>query len=206
MHAAQHRSPSETQRTHGERVEARQAQRRVWDGTDAHARVLNAAKGDDAFKAHFHRMMPFYSDYVKDVAGGDPYWSKRAPSYQEWEDHQAAKADGLFFLALLERLIASAPKKAADPAPVVEETAPLGALTFIGKKWDGLRAVPATPVQYLGGSRPAYHGEYRERTEHGIVWHKVANGAAKVISYALPEAALVAANDQRDIYIKKENY
>lgn len=72
---------------------------------------------------------------------------------------------------------------------------PVGALTFIGKEWDGLRAVPAEPVKYLGGTRPVYHGEHREVTGNGTVWHKVRDDNGLPIAYKLPEAALVAAKE-----------
>lgn len=75
---------------------------------------------------------------------------------------------------------------------------PTGALTFVGKDWDGLRAVPAKPVKHLGGQRPAYHGEYREVTDNGTVWHKVTNELGLPIAYGLPEAALVNAKERRD--------
>jgi hypothetical protein len=61
---------------------------------------------------------------------------------------------------------------------------PAGALTFIGKKWDGLRAVPA-------GSN--YHGEFRQVTEDGTVWHVVSDSFGPRV-YTTPEAALGAAD------------
>jgi len=80
---------------------------------------------------------------------------------------------------------------------------PLGAMTFVGKPWDGIRSVPSTPVDHLGGHRPLYHGEYRTVTEDGVVWHKVLNKHDQPIAYALPEAALVAAKEKRDCTVPK---
>lgn len=77
---------------------------------------------------------------------------------------------------------------------------PLGAMTFVGKQWEGLRAVPAKPVAYLGGHRPQYHGEHREITGKGTVWHKV-TGPSGPTPYACPEAALVAAKDAKQALI-----
>jgi len=57
---------------------------------------------------------------------------------------------------------------------------PAGALTFIGKKWDGLRAVPA-------GMN--YYGEFRQVTEDGTVWHVVSDKSGPRV-YMTPEAAL----------------
>ncbi len=80
---------------------------------------------------------------------------------------------------------------------------PVGSLTFVGKEWDGLRAVPAEPVKYLGGTRPVYHGEHREVTGHGTLWHKVINDTDEPIVYKLPEAALTAARDAKKAAIDK---
>lgn len=62
---------------------------------------------------------------------------------------------------------------------------PDGALTFIGKKWDGLRAVPVGAVQ----GRPTYHGEFRQVTDNGTIWRTV-HSQSGPIAYATPEAAL----------------
>lgn len=75
---------------------------------------------------------------------------------------------------------------------------PIGALTFIGKDFEGLRAVPAQPVAYLGGTRPSYHGEIREVSEAGTKWSKVVNSHGDPILYTIPEAALTAARELRN--------
>lgn len=70
---------------------------------------------------------------------------------------------------------------------------PAGALTFIGKEFDGLRAVPTQhPVQ----GRKSYHGEFRQVTENGTLWRAVASQSG-VIEYTTPEAALSGARHAR---------
>lgn len=71
---------------------------------------------------------------------------------------------------------------------------PVGALTFIGKAYDGLRAVPVS----LSSFPRSYSGEYREVTAHGTRWHKVKNNSDLAISYETPEAAITGAQYQRD--------
>lgn len=71
---------------------------------------------------------------------------------------------------------------------------PAGALTFIGREFEGLRAIPADPVQ----GRVSYHGEYREVTVKGVIWHKVRNNSQLPIVYSTVEAALKAAMVYRD--------
>lgn len=75
---------------------------------------------------------------------------------------------------------------------------PIGAMAFIGKQWDGLRAVPSEPVAFLGGKRPAYHGEYRIIDDDGTRWHKVTDRHGQPIAYGIPEAAITAADSTRD--------
>jgi hypothetical protein len=83
---------------------------------------------------------------------------------------------------------------------------PLGAMTFVGKDWDGVRAVPSKPVEQLGGIRPAYQGEYRTVTaDDGTVWRKVTDRNDLPIAYGLPEAALIAAKARRD-FVAKVNH
>jgi hypothetical protein len=76
---------------------------------------------------------------------------------------------------------------------------PIGAISFIGKEWDGIRAVPAKPVTYLGGERPAYHGQYRAEQKDGSqLWLSVTNSNDSPISYQIPEAALTAARARKN--------
>jgi hypothetical protein len=75
---------------------------------------------------------------------------------------------------------------------------PVGAMTFIGKQWEGLRAVPSEPVTVLGGNRPIYHAEYCEVTERGTVWQKVRDYDGQPVAYKIPEAAINAAEEVRN--------
>lgn len=70
---------------------------------------------------------------------------------------------------------------------------PVGAMTFIGKQWDGLRAVPVEPVVFLGD----YLGEYRIVSDAGTFWHKVTNHGVPVV-FKAPEAAIKAAEKVRN--------
>src|ERR1035437_8182386 len=63
---------------------------------------------------------------------------------------------------------------------------PVGALTFIGKEWDGLRAVP---IFGRADRTRTYHGEFREVTDAGTVWRSV-HGTNGAIDYNTPEQAL----------------
>lgn len=65
---------------------------------------------------------------------------------------------------------------------------PDGALTFIGKDYDGLRAVPAKPHD---GHR-TYHGEFRQVSDAGTIWRTV-HSTHGPIAYATAEAALYGA-------------
>jgi hypothetical protein len=65
---------------------------------------------------------------------------------------------------------------------------PHGALTFIGKEWEGIRAVP-----YAG----KYHGQYREVTERGTVWHTCKKPSGPV-EFTSVEDALNDAREVRD--------
>lgn len=69
---------------------------------------------------------------------------------------------------------------------------PADAITFV-TNGDGLRAIPVGNVQ----GAPAYHGEYREVSDRGTIWHKVLNNAQLPIVYATPKAALDAARWHR---------
>lgn len=69
---------------------------------------------------------------------------------------------------------------------------PVGALTFVGKDWDGLRAIPATSPHGR-----TYHGEFRQTLIDGSsVWRLVASQSG-TIAYATPEAALNGARHAR---------
>lgn len=222
-----HRTPEQTQKEHGARVEARQRQ-------------------NDPRPSIFHDLMPDYAQYVREVSSL-PELRGKAPSYNDWDKARKLRrvdaVEQIFALLALDALIhditrtppeaqeriqpgidsAEPPflafwqdlnaklEAAGRPEAGYKEArtafgggaTPLGAMTFIGKEWDGLRAVPAKPVTYLGGTRPSYHGEHREITGKGTVWHKVTNGADLPILYTCPEAALVAAKAAKEEAVAK---
>lgn len=195
------RSPEVTARqrqAHGERVEARQERGDPFVGFDqAHRGSL----------AHKRRVMDdlFFGALILGLLASNPV----EPDHQE-RIHSAIDAQPPFFkfwqklnAKLLEMGKSEAGYGDAKIAFMGGVT-PLGAITFIGKEWDGLRAVPSEPVTRLGGNRPFYHGEYREVTELGTVWHKVSGNNGAPIKFALPEAALVAAKDHRAEKINKK--
>jgi hypothetical protein len=78
-----------------------------------------------------------------------------------------------------------------DPEDEVEAAAPapVGSLTFIGKDFEDLRAIPAP----LHDGHRAYHGEFR----HGSVWRTV-HSSGGAISYASPEAAIFGARNAKN--------
>jgi hypothetical protein len=65
---------------------------------------------------------------------------------------------------------------------------PVGALTFVGKEWDGVRAVPMKAYE----GRKSYRGEFRQVSDNGTVWRTVHSSSGE-IAYASPEAALAGA-------------
>lgn len=159
-------------------------------------------------------------DDIMEQLGLSP--TQRLPDHTSIEARAALKKiDDALFTALLLDIVAHAAKTkqtAAEPlTPFLRfwqkrqeldygaakraflggET-PVGAMTFIGKQWDGLRAVPSEPVTELGGKRPAYHGEYRVVDEEdGTQWVKVTDKHDLPIAFGIPEAAITAAERER---------
>ncbi len=78
---------------------------------------------------------------------------------------------------------------------------PVGALTFVGKEWDGIRAVPAPKHE----GRARYFGEHREVRGDGTVWHRVLHlsDADQPVSFGTPENALAAARKAKQEAIDK---
>lgn len=71
---------------------------------------------------------------------------------------------------------------------------PVGTLTFVGKEWDGLRAVPAKTYE----GKKTYHGQFSSvEPEGNTMWNVVANTDEQPISYANAEAALHGARHAR---------
>jgi hypothetical protein len=224
-----HPDPKEVQRKHGERVEARQAER-AWDGSSSHARVLKTGAEAAAIEALLKNL---------GLTAGKRTLADRSEEQAKRKALQAL--DGLFFAALLDDLVSSGRPKALrhlgmegihsaiDAQPpflkfwgklndhraeqgldelryneakelFLGGKTPVGALTFIGKEWDGVRAIPgqnydglrAIPGQNYDGLR-AYTGQFRETQSNGsVIWRPVHNSSG-VVSYASPEAALEGA-------------
>jgi hypothetical protein len=200
----------EQQRFHGTRVEARQAEQRAGGRpkADPHGdAIIDRLFGGGARPTKTAAQIDdlFFTALLLDLLASN---SRKEPEPQEritpFDD---ANGLGPFWKRLNATLEARGKPEAnyGEARTLFEggET-PVGAMTFIGKQWDGLRAVPAKPVTYLGGERPAYHGEYKEVTGlTGTVWHKVVNQNGDPIVYKLPEAAITAAEDQRARKINK---
>lgn len=204
-------SPEDAQRYHGERVEARQAEKRdpLNDLDRAHrashshdaalAAILGHIIGDkpkapsDTASHIIGNMLA--SAFLLDALGvpvpasltrrpKDAFLGMEGigsaldaapPFLKFWQKLNADRAAG----GLGEAIYKEA-KEAFNGGPT-----PRGALTFIGKEWDGLRAVPAHPYE---GKR-AYHGEFRQVSDEGTVWRVVANTTGP-ICYATAEAAI----------------
>lgn len=185
----------EQQRRHGQRVEARQAQNR----DNRPSAAAKAAVGDllaglligaaiEDMLGSIAQDPPSHQDRIQPGIDQPPFiefWAD-LNKQREWD----GKPEALY--------------KEARSLFNGGET-PIGAMTFIGKQWDGLRAVPSKPVTYLGGERPAYHGEYREVTRLGVKWHKVLTINGDPVSYQIPEAAVNAAEYQRNKYVAPGN-
>lgn len=168
-------------------------------GSDGHKKLDPAAQAADLFFA------ALLLDIVAHAKAETEKTGKPAPEPEHQERVHSAIDGAPPFIAFWEKLndrltgqgLPEANYGTARKAFKGGDT-PIGSLTFIGKQWDGLRAVPAEPVEYLGGKRPAYHGEYRVvGADEGVVWHKVLNKHELPIAYAIPEAALTAAEQAR---------
>ncbi len=215
------RDSRETQRLHGERVEARQRQNDERPAT-GHSDPLSdldrshraSTKSDLALRL-----------ILNDLIGGNPNGAAaktvdligsllvedavnktvrtladrpRVPSNFLGMDgiHSAIDAD-LPFLTFWAKLNDERAARGEGEARYREAkeafnggATPSGALTFIGKDWDGTRAIPAAPV----AGHKAYRGEFRQKTKDGnTVWRVVANNTDGPISYGTPEAALEGA-------------
>lgn len=188
------------QRFHGERVDARQAQR---NGEDA-ARTATIQKAEVVKKLDELLFTAILLDILASAGPDEPEPQERIDPIDNNEPPFFK-----FWAKLNAGLIASG-KSEAGYRQAREAfsggTTPVGALTFIGKQWDGLRAVPAKPVTELGGVRPAYHGEYRIVSDEGTCWHKVVNDDEGPIVYKIPEAAITAAEYVRNKNFAKEHH
>lgn len=242
-----HTIPEETQRKHGERVEARQRQNgspnellsilglTERDQLSPELRLLNdifasaTPRGDrvspdglieriEARQAKRRVARNVINEVVGAIIAGDLISTivaadkrQREPGFMDRLETSGTFEEPPFvkFWQKLNDQLKAAGKPEAGFSMAREAflggPIPVGAMTFVGKEWDGIRAVPATPVAYLGGTRPAYHGEYRSVTDDGTKWLKVVNKHDQPISYALPEAALIEAKDQRNETVSPKN-
>lgn len=199
-----HTTPEETQRFHGERVEARQRERADtsffrYNASDHRvsqdetpeeflARVTGQpsrreqAKLNHAADALFTAIL---LDIIAHAATEEPETQERItpfdntnepPFFKFWEKLNAGlRAAGK----------PEAGYKAAKTAFDGGET-PVGSLTFVGKEWDGLRAVPGRDGQ-------CYYGEFRVVNDDGTIWNVVANKHGLKIAYVSAEEALKSA-------------
>jgi hypothetical protein len=224
-----HTTPEETQRKHGERVEARKRLNGPFeddilsalglterDQLSPELRLLNNILGPS--RPARRPGKDIVNDLLGAIIAGDLISTivaadkrQREPGFMDRLDTSAMFEEPPFvkFWQKLNDQLKAAGKPEAGFSMAREAflggPTPVGAMTFVGKEWDGVRAVPATPVAYLGGTRPAYHGEYRSVTDDGTKWLKVVNKHDQPISYALPEAALIAAKDQRNETVPPKN-
>jgi hypothetical protein len=203
-----HDHDRETQRFHGERVEARQRERA------AHASgkpkrtifddVVDSVIADiigGKPKTAAQRTAEALADMV--IFGALASGAER-PYHPTHMDRIQPGIDQPPFVKFWAALNASREAR-GDPEALYKEArtlfsggeTPVGAMTFIGKQWDGLRAVPAQPVKFLGGERPQYHGEYRETSERGVIWHKVGGNEMPEV-FKIPEQAITAAERVRN--------
>ena len=162
---------AEQQRFHGERVEARQAER---DSASVRAETNGL----------------FFTALLLDILASSSGRPKAQPEHQE-RIHSALDAEPPF-VKFWQKLNDSLEARDEPEATYGQAkraflggATPVGALTFIGKDWDGLRAIPAPPTD----GKKTYHGEFRQVSDEGTIWRTVHSGHGP-IAYATPEAAL----------------
>jgi hypothetical protein len=176
MTSRPHTSAEEAQAFHGRRVEARQAQ-----NAKPSFPHLTPDQEDQLFAIFLLDLLT--STPIKEPAPIeriDPIDNNDPPFFKFWKAlnaklNAAGQADADYGFA----------RKAFAGG----ET-PAGALTFIGKEGEGLRAIPDGTYQGL----PVYRGEFREVSERGIIWRRV-HSSAGAIAYASAEAALHGAKE-----------
>lgn len=177
----QTQSSLDAQKFHGQRVEARQAER------EGGRPKTKFSRFDDLF----------FAALLLDVVAQASY---REPASQERIDpiDEVSQPPLFRFWEKLNARLRAAGKPDADYGTAKRAfeggATPEGALTFIGKKWDGLRAVPVSTYHQ---DKIAYHGEFREVSDNGTVWRTVHNKNGP-ISYISPEVALCNARLARE--------
>lgn len=190
----QTQSARDAQRFHGERVEARHAERNFDPLNDldrshraAHqgraaaagfvaALVIEAAL-DEAARRSGHRTAPprFHGmDGILsaiDLASGSPLM-------RFWRHLNAERAE-----QGLDEANYGEAKRAFEGGPTPE-----GALTLVGR--DDIRAVPV-PGSRASGPYGTYYGEFKQTGDHGnTIWRVAADKHGKSIAYGTAEAAL----------------
>ena len=209
------RTPEEIQRLHGERVEARQHERADTlsrpvksledfyasiNGPDPYAHVgrvgrsgrqptrveLDKTFTDLAFTDLLLNIIAGGPRVAGDETGGEPPTQERIdpidnndpPFFRFWRKLNADLSDA----GMAEAGYKTA-KRAFEGGPT-----PTGALAFIGKEWDGLRAVPTGD----GG----YNGEFRQVSDDGTVWRSVHNHSGPRV-FSSAEGALNSARQAK---------
>lgn len=200
--------PSETiQAYHGARVEARQAERRdarffATHRGDAGTLLRGDETGgiDDLLARLSGRPKRTAQDDVSEtlfalaLLGILADTTRKEPAPQERIDPIDANLPPLFqFWNRLNTELEAAGKPHADYKTARTAfsggATPEGSLTFIGKDWEGLRAIPGKD---LVNGRVAYNGQFREVSEQGTVWRTV-HSLHGPVAFASPEAALNSA-------------
>lgn len=224
-----HTTPEATQAFHGERVEARQAERRDTRFFADDQERLGAILKHGIHQAHGRPNSINEIEALLADLSGRP---KKTP-----EQGADELLDLLFSLALIEVISQAAdkgtvkhfdtadrnPEPGFDPSPFGRYWAKLneglsaagkenatyahareaftggatpdGALTFIGKDWEGLRAIPAAK---LDNGRVGYRAQFREEQRDGsLVWRTV-HSQHDAIKYVSVEGALIGAKSARN--------
>ena len=166
----------------------REQAERGWDGSSSHARVQNASKGEAIVAG-------ILADLFIDAALESVLNPRPAPRHLGMEGiHSAIDAEPPFpkFWQKLNDDAAAHGRPELGYGQAKEAflggPTPAGALTFIGKEYDGLRAIPAKPYD----GHKTYYGEFRQVSDNGTIWRTVHNPHGP-IGYASPEAALYGA-------------
>ena len=197
------RTPEEIQKTHGERVEARQRERAFrpdpYVSLDENPGELMARLSKRPTRAEEeakikHAADAFLTALLLDLITHD---DRPEPAPQDRIDLIDNNVPPFFrFWQKLNAGLNAAGKPDADHQTAMTAfeggPTPIGALTFIGKQWDGIRAVPG-PGHDDTRVPMSYYGEFREVSDNGTVWRVVANKHGRNIAYSSVEGALTAA-------------
>ena len=159
--------PTQTQKAHGERVEARQRERA--EGLKREAEVAEARKRETKSKDEdVDALIGLFMDIVLHDALHSLFTPGKLAARQA---EAPLPKEVVEFTDFWEGLNAHC-RAAGRPEPLYGEArelylgskTPQGALTFVGKPGDGIRAVPAGK---------GYYAEYHVSTPNGSIWRKV---------------------------------